>query len=123
MKITTSKTHANVRRWIDIKDGPVLVSDNSSVGRKYRVEKICISYTWKDGIFVVDSTFDIKLVGPFLKKDGSDSRAITEGRPPYTAWHNRAPELAWLRYLVEQHRPTNDFSMTVLTQHPVENPA
>lgn len=123
MKITTRWTNATVKRVVKIEDGPVLPWDNSSTGKKFRVETIVLTYTWQDGVFVLKSDFDVKLSGPVLKKDGSDSRVTADSRPPYTAWRNQEPELDWLRYLVDTHRPLNDFTMTVLNQHPVEDPA
>lgn len=119
MKITTEESKATVRRVAHLADGPVARANGYR--RDYQVDTVVIEYTWKDGRFDVDSTFDIRLAGPWTKKDGSPAKdRASDMRPTTVDWSSRldlTPDHAWLTPVIELLRPAPDLSMAILLDH------
>lgn len=105
MKFRDERTVATIKRWVDLEDGPVLEAAASSVGRTFRVERVTIVYTWEDGRWTTDK-WDIHLIGPFLKADGTPSKADTTQTP--LTYQPGSAGWEWLDLAVNILRPSSD---------------
>lgn len=103
MLINEQSSHARYGRSFTVEGGPVLPHPGSSTGKKFRVTHVSIEYTLKNGEWIINSSFAVTLLGPVLKKDG------TEGKETYSGavydWRGDQPEYQWLRSLVAVGRP------------------
>lgn len=115
-------TQVTIKRSVTVTDGPVVPQSYSSTGRRFRVERITITYKWINGRWVVDSQFSIDLVGTVLKKDGSDSLNTHCGHPEYTDWKTREfrGPYAFVQDVVDLIRPSGDVEMPEVAGHYVE---
>ncbi len=75
MKISTVRTDSTViRGFVITDDTPVVPMTYSHPPKQVRIERGTIRYTWQDGAWKVKNAWAIKLTGPVLKKDGTDSK-------------------------------------------------
>lgn len=122
MKLTTESARAQVVRSVTVEDGPVLSMTYSTTGKKYRVDRISITYRWVDGEWKVSSPWSVDLIGVVLKKDGSESANTTKRNADYanrvsgTDW---APEYDFLKPIIELLRPSTDMTMITVTDYEV----
>lgn len=120
MKVTTEQALATVKRIARIADGPVVKCDGYQ--RRFRVEFIEITYTWKDGQFGLQSSFDIKMGGQYVKADGTDAKDRAFAMRPDVVNYSSGqftPQFEFVRAIVDLLRPGTDLSMTVLYEHEV----
>lgn len=119
MKVSTQQSTAKIKRWVRVDNGPVHAQAYSSSGKRFRVELVTIEYAWKNGEWVIDSSFAVSLTGTVLKKDGTDSKVTHSGHPEYKSWNSReyGDEFEWLNEVIEILRPRADLSMVTLREH------
>lgn len=119
MKVTTDHTKAEITRAFTITENhPIVPFAYARPPKDIRVTHGSITYTWKDGEWVVLGETSITVSGVVLKKDGSDSK-LTHHRWP-TQVSYREPvfteRFAWLQPIVDLLRPRGDMSMMVLNE-------
>ncbi len=97
-------------RFVTVEDGPIHRQAHSLNGKEFRVERVVIQYTLKDGRWDIDSSYAVSLGGTVLKKDGSDSRVAHSRHPEIADWRNVhfTGEWEWVQQLVDALRPTGD---------------
>ena len=109
MKVTESRTRREIVNTFNIQDGAVLAMRHSSIDRKYRVERVTITYTFvpEKNAWIVQSGFNVELLGTVLKKDGSDSKNDHRTYAPYDALSNplKYPHLDWLFDIIDMAQP------------------
>lgn len=115
MRLTTKVAYATVQRRVYIEDGPIIKADGYT--RRYRVDTVTILYTWTDSQFKVAHSFDVKLAGHWVKKDGSNAadRAtdMRVDRVDYTS-SNWTEQYQFLLPIIETLRPAPNLDMTTL---------
>lgn len=105
MRITTKDNGATIKRTVLVSNGPILDQPYSTTGKKFRVERVTITYEFVDSTWIVGHATDVILGGPVLKKDGTASKVGHSSGADFTAWRNRRIELPWLVEIVNRLRP------------------
>ena len=98
MRITPAPIHLSVKRSATITDGPILPMSTSTTGKKFRLERITVTYTWNGSAWKANGSYSVDLGGTILKKDGTDSLNDHSGR----LYGNRP---VWLTEIVARLRP------------------
>lgn len=127
MKVTTTSTSATVtRRFTISSDHPIVGAAYFSPPKKVRIVGGEINYSWVDGRWVVRDVWAIKVGGPVLKKDGTDSKSDHTRRPDDVTRRFNDPspwrfteEYAWLQPIVDLLRPTPEMGMMILNESEV----
>lgn len=117
MKVTSTETVQKITRSVRIDDGPIV----QIVGyrRKFRVQIVRITYTWKQDRWVLDSSFDVHMAGPWVKKDGTNAVDRTSNmRPDCADWSTRklAEQFAFLEPIINLARPHGAAAMMELRE-------
>lgn len=109
MKVTESDTRREIVSVFDVEGGPVLPMEHSTIDRKYRVEKVKVTYKFstEKNAWIVQSGFHVELSGTVLKRDGSDSKNYHQVHVPYGALREplKYPHLDWLFDIVDMAQP------------------
>lgn len=116
MKITTARTNQSVTRHFEITEQqPIVPMAYSQAGRKVRIERGSIEYTWQDGEWVAHSDWSINLNGVILLKNGGDSKNSHTRHPGRTSWRPGSPwkpEFEWIQPIIDLLRPVGALSLT-----------
>lgn len=124
MKISSAKTLASVERYIDIEGGPIAKMDTSYTGKTFQVQRIRVTYTWKNGAFFVEGLHSVQLFGPVIKQDGTHSKNFHAGRIPSDEYFDNGRKFPlWLRRIAALNRPGTDFSMSQFRDYDIETEA
>lgn len=118
MKVTSKPAIARVIRQFEVPVGPVIRPDGYQ--RSYRVDSGTIEYVWRNGSFVAESIFAIRLDGPWVKRDGTDAKDRATGMRPTGANQELAEDYRWLKPVIDRLRPQSDLSMTSLHNYEVK---
>ncbi len=117
MKVSSEESYATVVRQFTITEGnPVVPMAYSETAKKVQVERGSISYTLKDGRWIVKGHWTIDVVGSVLKKDGTPGKSVHRRRPEspsgqITWQYVPAPGWEWLQAIINLLRPVGDLSM------------
>lgn len=118
MKVSTGDTHMKItRQFVITENHPVVPMAYSSPPKQVRIERGVINYVWKDGAWVVGSSFSVTVGGAVLKKDGTPGKNDHTRRAPDTFY--REPAWPWLDEIIELLRPDGDLTMATLTEYEV----
>lgn len=107
MKVKTVQGLAEVRRFLEVTDGPTLEVAHSQTGKTFRLMRVELTYRWKASVqmWVIDTGYAVKLTGIVLKKDGSDGLSTHKRTAPMNFETDESPEWTWLRRIVDSLRP------------------
>lgn len=117
MKVSTQNTKIEIRRWFTIdEDHPVVPMAYARPPKEVRIERGYIDYQWKDGRWVCDSSWDVSVSGPVLKKDGTPSKNNHSRSAPHR--YDTDPEAwPWLDEIIDLLRPAGDVTLVALYAH------
>lgn len=130
MKVSTTTASIEIVREFQItEDHPIVGFEYASTPKDVRIIRGSIAYAYQDGRWIVPNAWAVKIGGPVLKKDGTDSKNDHTRRPgdiysyagvklDLTA--KLAPDFQWLIPIIDLLRPTGDLSMTKLTEAEVD---
>lgn len=124
MKVSSARTHLEIRRSFEITEGgPIVSMAYSSPPKKVRVLSGTITYTLDEGRWIARNKWSVKLNTVVLKKDGTDSKNFhqrtAESNGEFRHELVPADGWEWLGEIIELLRPTGDLSMTILRGHEV----
>lgn len=109
------RTYVSVARTVNVIDGPIRVMRHSSKGRKFRIDKVVVTYYQRSEEWHVQT---LSLHGIVLKADGSDSKLDTWERSVHE-WKD-SDSLEWLRDLIDGIRPVGEVTLPFDVNDPEE---
>jgi hypothetical protein len=119
MKVSSTGTVARITRQFRItEDHPVVGMAYARPPKKVRIEWGSIEYILtRDGLWTPNSQFSIKIAGPVLKNDGTDSKNRHDRSPETFTYDSEdfTDEFAWLKPIVDLLRPSGEAATTDLT--------
>ena len=96
-------------RYLYVEDGPVLDKKHSRTGKKYRVVQVVVPYKWTPDRW---RTTVVNLIGPVLRKDGSDG--ATQERAFVSNYEREQPGWEWLNEIIDAARPVGTLDLPQL---------
>lgn len=119
MKVTTVHSHMNVSRWFTIDSGWPIVEMDSVRPKKVRITEGMIGYVLIDGAWAIRNSWAIRIGGPVLRNDGTESKNSHFRHPRGSRQDGRwspAEEFEWLNPIVELLRPVGELALTILSE-------
>jgi hypothetical protein len=103
MELVHERSYGSIKRSVKVIDGPVMSHPSSSTGKKIRVQHLSITFTLRNGEWIIDSWSAVAFGGPVLKKDGTEGRETWGGNVHYS-W-DKMTEYNWVRKVIDAVRP------------------